>query len=474
MRMTLGALAATVLFACSPPEEPAEVTANVPAEQAAIEDGLVPLVSFSGEEDQRLTLTERQADLGVPAIGVAVLKGGELSWAAGYGEGTNADTRFQAASLSKPVAAAGILTLARERGIDFDTDISADLPPSLAAINPGELPITLRGLLSHTAGADVSGFPGYPVGSDIPTTEEVVLGASPANTDEVLIKPNPAGAFSYSGGGYTIAQLWAETVTGEPFDRIMDRLVLEPLGMDHSTFRQEPPERVKDENRARAFFSTGNPVEGGWHLYPEMAAAGLWTTPSDYLRFVSALMAGVNGRDQGLAPDIARAMTTPVASDYGLGIGIREIDSRQRLTHSGSNRGYRSNVLAYPDSGDGVVVMTNAAAGWPMVGDIGRTANVVYGWPMSALIVRERADVAPGELAAYAGDYMVEGDDTVAFTLTASESVLSGRAPSGFRFTLVKIGEDLFIDPNDAEEARFTRDGNTMRVTSGDTTYVRG
>ena len=387
------------------------------------------MVTFEGEGPQRRPLVERQVELGVPAVSVAVLRQGELSWARGYGEGVTVRTQFQAASLSKTLAAAGLLVLAEELGVSVDDDLGPALPIDMDALNPDGYPLTLRKLLSHTNGTAVSGFPGYPAGSDVPTTAQVVTGEAPTNTAPVTVRANPKGERRYSGGGYTIAQLWAETATGEPFAQLMDRLLLEPLGMRDSTFELTTPAEAQALDRVLAYDRTGVPVAGGWHLYPEMAAAGLWTTPTDYLKFVAAVLAGINGRDEGIPPHIATLMSTEVASEYGLGIGVADIAGGVRLSHSGGNRGYRCNFMAYPATEDAVLTMTNAAAGWPLVGDIGRTANATYGWPARPLLKHKRTPVTADELAVFEGEYHAAGREDTTYVLSVAGNELGRPDP---------------------------------------------
>jgi len=445
-----------------------------PAEQTRIEASIVPLVSFIGEDDERLTLEQRRAELGIPAVSTAVLRNGQQSWARAYGEGVDEHTLFQFASLSKTVAAAGIVALAFERGVDLDDDLSGDLTGlDLDRLNPEGLPITLRGLLSHTNGATVGGFRGYTPDEAVPSTAGVIEGQG--NSDPVVIEPNPDRERRYSGGGYTIAQYWVEQVTGKSFEAVMRRLILDPLGMTRSTFVSLPPAAFDRENVAPATETNGEPIEGGWHLHPEQAAASLWSTPSEYLRFLAAVMGALDGEaSTGIAPEVARALVTPVADGYGLGIGVAEIDGATRLTHSGSNIGYKSNFMAYPASGDAIVTVANAQNGWPMVGDIGRTANVEYGWPMRPLIERPRLDASAAELAAFTGDYKATGDDSLMVTLTAEAPVMLGSTPSGYRFRLIRTGEATFIDPQDGQEGTFVTDeSGVVSVTFGGRTFKR-
>lgn len=446
------------------------------ASSADIDTALVPLVWFEGEEDKRLTLAERRKELNVNAASVAVMRGGEIAWARAYGEGTDEETLFQLASLSKTVAAAGIVALAFEKGVTLDEDISGSLTGlDLERLNPDGLPITLRKLLSHTNGTTVSGFPGYLMSDPVPSTSEVIEGTGGTNTDPVVVKPNPTGERRYSGGGFTVAQHWAEVVSGEAFPAVMRRLVLDPVGMKRSTFASGTAETFERDNVARGFQFSGEMVPGGWRIHPEQAAASLWSTPREYLRFVRALMKAMDGDGSaGIAPAVAAEMTKPIASEYGLGIGVAEIEGAIRLNHSGSNRGYKSNFMAYPATGDAVISVANSDRGFALVGDIGRTANVVYGWPTGALLKRTRMAASQQDAEAFTGDYREDGKDQTAFTLKADLPILVGSAPSGFRFTLVKTGEATFIDPQDGQEGTFvTNDDGEIRVTFGGTTYVK-
>ncbi|MEM9311770.1 MAG: serine hydrolase domain-containing protein [Pseudomonadota bacterium] len=446
------------------------------ASSADIDTALVPVVSFEGEESARLSLAQRREALGAPAASVAVMLDGEIAWARAYGEDVDEDTLFQLASLSKTVASAGIIALAMEKGVGLDEDISGNLTGlDLARLNPDGLPITLRALLSHTNGTTVSGFPGYLMSDAVPTTSDVIEGTGGTNTKPVIVEPNPKGERRYSGGGYTVAQHWAEVVSGETFPAVMRRLVLDPVGMERSTFASGTTETFERDNVARGFQYSGEMVPGGWRIHPEQAAASLWSTPREYLRFVRALLMAMDGDGSaGIDPAIAAAMTKPIASEYGLGIGVAEINGAIRLSHSGSNIGYKSNFMAYPATGDAVISVVNSDRGFPLVGDIGRTANTVYGWPIRARLERTRLAATPEDAKALLGDYSEMGESKTAFTLTAELPVLVGTSPSGFRFELVKTGEATFIDPKDGQEGTFvTSKAGDVSVTFGGTTYVK-
>ncbi|MEM9838417.1 MAG: serine hydrolase domain-containing protein [Pseudomonadota bacterium] len=474
-RFSLLASLSLLAVACQQAEEsPAEVAEVAgPTEQAAVENALLPAVVFTGEEITLTSLRERMEQLGIPAVSIAVMQDGNLLWAEAYGDGMDPGTRFQAASMSKVVASVGIATIAAEVGTSLDEDISSVLEGlDMAQVNPEGVPITLRALLSHTNGATVGGFPGYKVGTDIPSTVEVIMGIGPTNTDPVVINPNPEGNFRYSGGGFTIAQLWAEIVTGEPFDVLMDRYVLRPIGMEASTFAMRTPDEL--DNAAKAHVVTGEPIEGGWHLYPEMAAASLWTTPTDYLKFVRALDIALEGGDRGINPAVASEVATPVSDGYGLGLGVDRSEGELIVGHSGGNEGFRCRMGGFIDRGDAIVVMTNASPGSALVADVLRTSHSVYGWPGREPREVTRVATSEEELQALTGSFAFEGETDPLFVITVDDQDLKIEVNDGGIFRLVKIGENVFVDPEDAEDATFAAaEDGTLTVSTGGNTFVR-
>ena len=422
-------LAPLALVALAQPLHAQDVT----PEQEAIEARLLPVVVFRGEEDAAPSIDERRAELGVSTVSVAVFRDGELDWSQAYGEGVDSDTLYQAASLSKAVASAGIVALAMERGTSLDADISGELAGlDLDLINPDGQPITLRALLSHTNGAAVSGFPGYAVGVPMPTTAQVIEGSDITNTDTVVISAEGMGNYSYSGGGYTIAQYWAETVTGEDFPALMRRYVLDPIGMERSLFAALGPDEFPRENVTTAWHRGEAAVQGGWHRYPEHAAASLWTTPREYGLFALALLRALNGDGSaGITPEVVEELTRTVANEYGLGIAVNERDDEIRLSHSGSNAGYKSYFAAFPASGDAVVVMTDTDNGWALVSDINRTASVTYGWPSDPPVERSRLPLSASEMALFAGVYQMEDGTGPEVVIRPGDNDLGVYLPNG-------------------------------------------
>jgi len=352
-------------------------------------------------ERVKAQLEELRVNRHIPGVSVAVVHEGRIEWAAGFGvlrKGESAkvdeETLFQAASISKPVAAVAALRLVDRGEIDLDRDVneylfSWELPkPSIAT----DKEVTLRRILSHTAGLTVHGFPGYFSDETAPELLDLLDGKAPSNTAAIRVDLAPETRFRYSGGGYCILQqLLLDGAEGE-FPALMDELVLAPLGMTRSTYSQP----LKQEWRANAAnghaFPPLQPLRGdGFVTHPEMAAAGLWTTPSDLARFFIAIQEACAGRSEKfLKPETARAFVTAQpatiseqngGTGVGIGIFLEGTPAHPRFTHGGSNRGFRCVFQAYRDDGLGAAVMTNGDHGGAFLDPALDLIAREYAWP---------------------------------------------------------------------------------------------
>ncbi|MFF1821113.1 serine hydrolase domain-containing protein [Kribbella sp. NPDC058245] len=365
-------------------------------------------------------------ELGVPGVSWAVIENGEITSTGTVGvletgkpAAVEPGTLFQAASISKPVAALAMLRLVDRGLLELDENVNDRLKSWQVPSTRGWQPVvTLRQLASHSAGLTTPGFPGYHRDAPLPTTVEILTGTEPSNTAGPRVERIPGVQFAYSGGGTTVMQQLLEDVTGTPFPDLMRELVLEPLGMSDSAYAQPLPSELAGR-AATGHGEAGDPVDGGWHLYPELAAAGLWTTPTDLARFgigVQQSYAGAHGAL--LSPELARQMLTPViqidppiAGLTHVGIGPFLSASGQLFGHSGGNLGFRCNLLVDRTTGYGAAVMTNSDAGNRLSLRAFATAASAYGWenyrPTAELFEPPSAEV----LAELAGDYRL-GDRT--------------------------------------------------------------
>lgn len=451
MTRALGIVLAFMLAACG--------AVGVPSPQTQrhirdVEHGL--LGRIAPENDRGHSLVARMAALKVPGVSIAVVHRGELEWAKAYGEArpgvpATTETLFQAGSISKPVAAMAALRLVEQGRLSLDTDINTylkswKLPPADAAKGK---PVTLRHLLTHTGALTVHGFPGYARGSPVPTVPQVLDGIAPANNKPVRLDGEPGTASRYSGGGYTIAQLAMTDVAGQPFDELMRDAVLAPLGMTRSTYAQPLPPSFADA--AIPYDENGNPLPDGAHLYPEMAAAGLWTTPSDLARYVIEVQRASQGlSSRVLSQAMTLQMLTPGLENAGLGPQIAGSPANPTFGHGGVNYGFQNHFVAYSRSGNGVIVMTNSDNGNALASEIVRAVAQAYGWPDNRAMRRRTVPVARALLDSYAGRYRLSGDRTI--TLHVENGGLVGQVTGFAPFTLLAAAENRFLpEPFDAE-----------------------
>jgi len=339
-------------------------------------------VASAADLDQQIAA--RMAAQHIPGASVAVIDGGKLAWARGYGvtaaengKPVNAETLFQAASISKHVAALVALHLVDEGMLSLDEDVNRKLRSWKVPENDltRTEKVTLRRLLNHSAGLTVHGFPGYAAGAPVPTLVEVLDGKKPANTAPIRVDIVPGTKWRYSGGGYEVAQQLILDVAGKPFPQLAREIVFGPLAMTHSTFEQPLPAPLEG-NAARGHRANGAMIEGRWHTYPEMAAAGLWTTPSDLARIVIELQTG----GHVLKPETQRQMLTKVLGDYGLGLGLQDIDGAKAFAHGGSNEGFQCAMAALQERGKGAIVMTNSDRGGAFANEVVKMIAAEYHW----------------------------------------------------------------------------------------------
>ena len=330
--------------------------------------------------------------------------------------------------------------------------------------------VTLRLLVSHSAGLTTSGFPGYRAGAALPTTVEVLDGVAPANTFGVRADTVPGLQFRYSGGGMMIMQQLLEDVTGTPFRDLAREVVLDPLGMADSDYAQPLPEEHHDR-AATAHDDAGRPIEGRRHSYPELAAAGLWTTPGDLARFALGVQSAYAGSAGALlSPVLGRELLTTqidpgvrggVLDRLGLGLFLGGEGPATRFGHQGGNEGFRCHLLAYRDTGQGAVVMTNGDNGnWLVQRAFARIAEVLR-WPDYPTEVAERDVPDAAALAGFAGTYG-SGDEVVTVAADGGHllATFAGQEPIEF----MPQSPDSFAGRTVDTTLRFERSGDALTL----------
>jgi len=448
-----------------------------PSAVTRVENGLRPPIAIKGQPVRTMTIEERLKFYHVPGVSLAFLNGGKIEWARGYGV-TSADggspvtpaTLFQAASISKHVAALVALHLVDEGKLSLDEDVNLKLRTWKVPENDFTKTekVTLRRLLNHSAGLTVHGFPGYEAGAPVPTLVELLDGRKPANTAPIRVDVTPGTLWRYSGGGYEVMQQLVIDVAGKPFPQLAREFVLDPLGMTDSTYEQPLPAN-RQSRAATAHDGQGRPLKGKYHTYPEMAAAGLWTTPSELARVVIELQTG----GHVLKPATQHEMLTKVLGDYGLGLQLGEKDGQKSFSHGGSNAGFQCMMFAYLTGGRGAVVMTNGDRGGALATEILRSIAAEYGWPDYKQQEKTVVTVDEDTLRSYAGVYQIPNGPKL--TLKTEKGRLWVTLPRGEDAVLLPESATSFFTLSDGVPAlHFSRGSdNLVELTVGGATARR-
>lgn len=400
-RFVIGLMTLAWTGACSTTKAP---LATVDPSIAKVENGLMARSQVAGEPTRTWTLAERMAFYSVPGVSIAVIEDGKIAWAKGYGvleasqpQAITTDTIFQAGSISKPAAGIAALRLVEQGKLLLDAPINDALKSWKIPDNEftAMAPVTLRHIMSHGAGLTVHGFPGYAAGKPVPSVQQVLDGVLPANTAAVRVNKKPGESWRYSGGGYTVMQLAMTEVTGKDFVALTDELALKPMGMARSTFLNPVP--VSNlANAATAHTRAGVAIPGHSHTYPEMAAASLWSTPSDLARMGLAVVSAARG-DGGavLGVDVTKQMLTTQIGTYGLGFSLAEPGDGQVFSHSGVDEGFEAVFFTYTDARGGAAIMTNAQGGSALAREIMASLAATYGWKHGAAQTPQQAGTRP-------------------------------------------------------------------------------
>jgi CubicO group peptidase (beta-lactamase class C family) len=326
----------------------------------------------------------------IAGLSLAIIEDGKIIKAQGYGftdksrkTPVTTATLFQAGSISKAVAALGALHLIEQGRLSLDEDVNVRLQAWKVPENEftKDKKVTLRGILSHSAGLTVHGFPGYAVDASLPTLVQVLDGAKPANTSAIRVNIVPGTKWRYAGGGYTVMQAMMIDVTGQPFPEFMSQTVLKPLGMTASTYEQPLPKDLAPAT-ATGYYPNGREVKGRWHIYPEMAAAGLWTTGTDLARYAIGIQQSLAGKTN---PIISQAMTRQMLKhqmgDDGLGVFLAGSGKTLQFSHDGRDEGFDASMMAYAETGKGAVIMVNANENSGAVKRMMEAIAKEYHWP---------------------------------------------------------------------------------------------
>lgn len=441
-----------------------QVPANDSGRIERVEKGLLPPVLVEGLPTW--TIQERMKHYKVPGVSIAVIYDFSVEWAKGYGavdvttgEPVTEKVLFQAASISKPVAAVAALHLVEKGKLSLDKNINHFLKSWKLPENEftKDKKVALKHLLSHSGGVTVSGFRGYAADEEVPSLVQILNGSSPANSPPIRVDLKPGTRVRYSGGGFTIMQQALIDIEEKAFPEIMQTIVLSPVGMTNSTFlRPLPPKKLKYATAGHNI--EGKLIAGKRHTYPEMAAAGLWTTPTDLSRFLIEIQKSLKSQSNKiLSAGMTKKMLTPFAAEFqGLGFALDKKGNSVYFFHSGGNRGFRCLMIAHKEKGYGAAVMTNGDGGSRLGREIIRGIARVYKWDDYFPSVYKLAKVDTALLKKYLGRYMLHADKVVTISSEAKrlfiDDVFVGRRE------LFPISSTTFVRTESSGEFSFVTD----------------
>ena len=379
-----------IIWACQSKKDNGLSSQHEISAQVLFENNFYRINEDGNNDSSAITLESRMEELNIPGVSITVFDNNQILWSKGYGlknketgEKVNENTVFQAASISKPVASVAAFKLIENHKLTLDENVNLKLKRWQVPDNEftEKEKVTLSRIMSHTSGLNASGFQGYCIKDSIPTLIEILRGSEITNSEPVRVVQKPGESELYSGGGMEVLQMLMEDVSGKEFHQLLDDLVLSPTGMKSSSFKFPLPEALHNLT-SNGYDENGNVVCGGYHIYPEKAAAGLWASPSDLARFMIALGKSYRGEDTSLLKQSsAETMMTRVPNAGGIGIGIDGEGKAFRFRHTGGNAGFTCYAISFANTGRGVVIMTNSDNGFPLIHEIVRAVSRAYGWP---------------------------------------------------------------------------------------------
>jgi CubicO group peptidase (beta-lactamase class C family) len=382
-----------------------------------VENSLAPDIVY-GDTIPKLNILQQMKAYNINGVSIAVIKDYKIDWAKGYGwadvnekRPVTVYTRFQSASISKSLNSLAILKMVQQGKLHLDADINQYLKTWKFPYDSlsGNKKITIANLLSHSAGLSVHGFAGYTPGDSIPTIVQILNGQRPANSPPVRSQFEPSKRFQYSGGGTTISQLILTDITRTKFEDYLKKEVLQPIGMTNSFYNQPPPAGTKDLATA---YNGSEEVKGKYHVYPEQAAAGLWTTPTDLAKYIIETQLEYEGRSNKVLSQqtMIKRLTPYIDSSVALGVFIINKSGEKYFSHNGGNEGFLSTTYGSFKGGNGVVVMINGN-NFSIIPELVNSVAITYGWKDFYKPDIKKINVIPKDtLLSYTGKYLMVTD----------------------------------------------------------------
>ncbi len=356
---------------------------------AEVENGLPLGVVFQDSSDIRYNIIERMQFYKVPLVSMAIVDDGKILWSKAYGKRkvasvstADVNTIYQTASISKSINALAVLKLVQEGKISLQKDIREylktwELPNNKFSTSRK---ITLANLLSHTSGLGTVGFFGYKITDTIPSLNQILSGIKPANSDPVQSINFPGAEYFYSGGGTTLIRKILEDRFKTNYASLIQTNVLTPLNMKRSTYNQ--PLQKAENNFASGYVGDGQVIQGGYHVFPELAPDGLWSNANDIAKFILSIQKSLKGENALLQKHTVLQMFSKVlpTSNYTLGFVVEDKGDEKYFSHRGANYGYRSVFYGSMKTGKGIVVLTNSENGEMLINEVVNSVAIAYDW----------------------------------------------------------------------------------------------
>lgn len=461
-----------------------QAKSNITSEEInRVENGLRNAVVFEG--DPSWNIIDRMQHHGVPGVSIAVIKDYKVHWVKHYGvtdketnQAVNGQTLFQAGSISKPVAAYGALKLVEDKKLSLDAPVNEQLIGWQIPDNKftKKQPVALKHLLNHSAGLTVHGFGGYAAGEAVPSMLQILDGEKPANSGSIRVNMQPETQFRYSGGGYTVMQKLVSDVTKTEYPEIMHKLVLAPLAMNQSTYEQPLP-AGKLKHAAAGYLPNKLPVPGKRHTYPEMAAAGLWTTAEDLARFAIDVQVAIKAdKSPVLTQAMANKMLTPFVSDNaGLGFFIQPGKQDIYFGHGGWDEGFSADLIAHKTKGYGVAIMTNSNHP-AFINELKNSVAASYQWDGFLQPTLTALPISKAEQKRIVGRYRFDTD--MIFKIFAENDRVFMQYLDDEKMEVFRIGDNQYIRREHEMKFRFEKlegDKNASLIfgVEGEMEYVR-
>lgn len=414
---------------------------------------------------QYYTIEDRMKELNIPGLSIAVMNNGVIEWAKGYGIADSTENRkvttktvFQAGSISKPVAATRIHQLVEEGVINLDTNVneyltSWKLPNNEFTENKK---VTARGLLTHSAGLTVHGFPGYSRSDTIPSIINVLNGKG--NTGPVRVFREPGEGWKYSGGGYTVMQLMITDIEQKDFSEIMQEHILNPLGMTSSTYSNPLPKQYH-HLAATGHYTDGTSVKGKWHVYPEMAAAGLWTTPSQLVLWTKEIQEILQTQKDGfLKTQTVNDMLIEHRGNQGLGPYVL----KHTFGHGGADEGFRADLRAWKEHPISVAMMSNSDNGSMIMQELFLSIAQEYNLPDIHPRTRVFNKQSQKDLERFVGDYNFPNNGDANIVIKDNGLEFNGDIFQGPGVFLLPEKDNLFFNEETGTYYEFKFEKNTV------------